>query len=67
MNSTTPTPEALARSMSRAEIRERMERIRWNLDNPVPACRASRASLNAARRDASRALTLLRAALRLAR
>lgn len=62
---TTHTPEALARAYTRAEIRERIARIRWNLDNPPPAAR--RADRAAARRDAACALSLYRAAMRLAR
>lgn len=58
---------AIVRSATREEIRERIERIERNLANPAPACRASRASLNAARRDANQALKIYRKALRLAR
>jgi len=59
-----PTPAQVRRIMGRDEIRKSIARIEWNLANPVPACLASRESMNAARRDASRALRVYRAALR---
>lgn len=66
-NETNEAARAISCTCTASDIRNRIHWIRWNLANPTPACRASRASLNAARRDANQALKIYRKALRLAR
>jgi len=60
-------PSQLARSMTIDEIKQRIDRINYNLANPAPACRGNRASWSSAKRDARHALGKYKAALRLLR